>query len=117
MMTWPPDSSIIGLVLANCCSGSTIIFGNPIMAEVEDYEFISNVKMLSDNGTLARVLEMVEEDYVVLWKSAKPEHLQLREDSYRMIRAIKALKDKIQSLSTDEKVRQFNMRRVLRSNP
>jgi hypothetical protein len=88
---------------------------DPPMAEADDYEFISNVKMLSDNGTLARVLEMIEEDHVALWKSAKPEHLQLREDSYRMIRAIKALKDKIQSLSTDEKVRQFNTRRMMRN--
>ena len=87
------------------------------MADTDDFDFISNVKALADNGTLARVLDMVEEDYTRLWKSSKPEHLQLREDSFRMIRAVQSLKDKITSLTTDEKVRQFNARRILRSTP
>ena len=87
------------------------------MAETDDFDFISNVKALADNGTLARVLDMVEEDYTRLWKSSKPDHLQLREDSFRMIRAVQGLKDKISSLKDDEKIRQFNQRRILRSNP
>jgi hypothetical protein len=81
----------------------------------DDFEFISNVKALSDNGTLKRVLEMIEQDETARWKSTKPADLQIREHSYRMIGAVKELRDKITSLSTDEKVRQFNQRRVMRS--
>ena len=81
---------------------------------MDDFDFISNVKALSDNGTLRQVLDMIEDDFTKAWKSAKPADLQLREDNFRMIRAVTALRDKIHSLSTDDKVRQFNNRRMLR---
>jgi hypothetical protein len=76
---------------------------------MEDPDFLSNVKALADNGTLAELLRRIEEDAASDWKVATT--AEAREACHATIRAINALKDKITSLKTDEAVRMFNNRR------
>ena len=80
----------------------------------DDIEFISNVRALSENGTLAKVLEMLDAECHAAW-AASPHHDE-RERAWYMLQAIRGLHSKIKSLTTDERVRQFNNRRILRSS-
>lgn len=75
----------------------------------QDAQFLSDVKALSDNGTLKTVLEMLEQDCVDRWKNSVG--TDAREEVWRLHAAIQLLKGRIASLVTDEKVKNFNYRR------
>jgi hypothetical protein len=75
----------------------------------DDPEFLSNVKALADNGTLKRLLEMIEEDCVSSWKNAGT--TEVRENAWLLLKAVQVLQGRIASLCTDESVRNFNYRR------
>lgn len=74
-----------------------------------DAEFLSSVKALSDNGTLKRLLEMIEQDCVLAWKNGPT--ADAREAAWQDHRAVERLRGRIASLCTDEAVRNFNYRR------
>jgi hypothetical protein len=77
-----------------------------------DPEFIANVKVLAENGTLKEVLRRIKAQCVAGWEVAiNPDE---RERAWYLLKAIDALKAEITSLKTDEKVREFNakVRRV-----
>lgn len=75
----------------------------------QDAQFLSDVKALSDNGTLKRVLDMVEQDCVDLWKNSAS--AETRETAWFDLQGINRLRGRIASLCTDEAVRNFNYRR------
>lgn len=78
------------------------------MTDESDDKFLSDVKALSDNGTLKRLLEMIEQDCVQVWKaSADP---AARENAWHDLQAVSRLQGRIASLCTDEAVRNFNFR-------
>lgn len=73
-----------------------------------DPEFLSDVKALSDNGTLHRVLEMLEADCVAAWKNGgSPD---ARNDAWLDLQGINRLRGRLASLCDDERVRNFNYR-------
>ena len=74
-----------------------------------DAQFLSDVKALSDNGTLHRVLEMLEQDCIDRWKNSSG--ADMREEVWRLHTAIQLLKGRIASLCDDERVKNFNYRR------
>jgi hypothetical protein len=74
----------------------------------DDLDFISNVKTLSQDGTLAELLRRIEEIHTGDWKhSTDPAQ---REKCWHMVEAILQLKATIHGLTTDEKVKEFNTR-------
>ena len=74
----------------------------------DDFDFISNVKTLADNGTLAELLRRVEEIHTQDWKlSTDPVR---REKCWYMVEAVSELRAVIKGLTTDDKVRDFNTR-------
>lgn len=75
------------------------------MTEYDD-QFISDVKALSDNGTLKRLLDMIEQDCVDLWKVAP--NAEQREHAWHERNGVNRLRGRIASLTTDENVRNFN---------
>ncbi len=76
--------------------------------DAPDIDFISNVKALADNGTLHRVLDMLEAECIVAWKASPlPDE---RERAWYTVQAVYAVKAKIKNLASDEKIRQFNNR-------
>ena len=78
----------------------------------DDYDFISSVKALAGNGTLAELLHRLEEDSILTWRSA-PTYL-IREECWHALKAIQALKEKIQSFGNDEKVRAWANQKLSR---
>lgn len=71
-----------------------------------DHEFLHEVKMLSSNGTLARVLSMMDAEAVMDWRRSV--NTEDRERAWFMVQAIHLVNAKIKSLSDDEKVTAFN---------
>lgn len=79
----------------------------------QDFDFISNVKALADNGTLAELLRRIEDIHTADWKNATDP--KRREDCWHMVEAIAQLRVIIKGLTTEEKVTQFNTRYQRRS--
>lgn len=78
----------------------------------EDFDFISNVRALSGNATLAELLRRIDEDAVAEWRIATDE--KKRERCWYAIQAIERLSAKILSFNTDEKVRHWQSQRAVR---
>lgn len=78
----------------------------------DDMEFIGNVKTLAANGTLRKLFDMIEEDETRRWKS-QPDK-DLREECWLTLQGITLLRAKIESLTNDEKVRQWFNQRIAR---
>lgn len=78
----------------------------------EDYEFISNVAGLATNGTLAELMRRIEEDQVRDWRAAR--EMDDRERCWHVLEGIRLLRDKIESLVNEEKVRDWVNRRAAR---
>ena len=78
----------------------------------DDYEFISNVKALAANGTLAELLSRIEEDAILQWKSCNTN--LMREEHWHSVKAIQTLKAKIESLSNEDKIRDWKNQRIAR---
>ncbi len=79
------------------------------MSPAEEAEFIVNVKVLAENGTLAELLRRIEQDAIEDWKIAA--NAEAREACHATLRAIDALTSKIKSLSKADEVKAFNNRR------
>ena len=78
----------------------------------DDIDFISNVKALAENGTLHEVLRRLEEDVVVQWKIAA--EMDERERCWHLLTGIRLLRSKIPSLTDEEKVREWQNKRISR---
>lgn len=78
----------------------------------EDIEFISNVRALATNGTLAEVLRRLEEDVIEQWKIAP--QTEERERCWHLLTAIRLVNVKITSLTDEEKVRAWQSQRAVR---
>jgi hypothetical protein len=78
----------------------------------EDIEFISNVKALSENGTLAELLRRIDEEAVANWKIATD--VAAREECWQTLKAIQRLMTKIRSFNDEDKVRQWMYQKVSR---
>jgi hypothetical protein len=78
----------------------------------DDIEFLSNVRALAENGTLAEVLRRVEEDQVKAWKAAPD--LSKREECWHVLQGITMLRAKIESLNNEDKMLAHRMARVAR---
>lgn len=74
----------------------------------DDVQFLSDVKALSDNGTLKRLLEMIEQDCVDRWKVATES--VAREQAWHDLQAISRLQGRMASLGRAEDFANFNLR-------
>ena len=74
----------------------------------DDIDFISNVKTLANDGTLAELLRRIEEIHVADWKnSTDPAR---RETCWHMVEAVAQLHSTIKGLTRDDKIAEFNNR-------
>ena len=78
------------------------------MSDENDDKFLSDVKALADNGTLGRLLEMIEDDCVSRWKVATEP--ATRESAWHDLQAIGRLRGRITSLRRSEDFKNFNFR-------
>jgi MoaA/NifB/PqqE/SkfB family radical SAM enzyme len=79
---------------------------------MSDIEFISNVQTLATNGTLIELLRRLEEDAVTQWKIGAD--AEEREECWHVMNAIQFLRNKIESLGSQDKVQEWLNRRIAR---
>lgn len=78
----------------------------------DDFEFVSNVRALATNGTLAELLRRIEHEETERWKIAlNPEE---REKCWHVLNGIQLLATKIQSFADADKVRNWQSQRAVR---
>jgi hypothetical protein len=68
--------------------------------------FVAAVKTLAENNTLREVLRRIESQCIAAWRTAS--NPEAREHAWYMAKAVDALTVEILSLTSDEKVREFN---------
>lgn len=78
----------------------------------DDFDFISNVKALSTNGTLIELLQRIENEATDRWKIAAD--VSEREECWHVLNGIQLLAMKIKSFTEEEKIREWNNQRVAR---
>jgi len=80
----------------------------------EEYrEFVQRVGDFARTADFGRLTETLRAKYMEAWENSRVTDVDTREHLFRMVRAVEALKNEIESIANDQAVRAFNSRRLL----
>ena len=82
------------------------------MSPVEQVEFASNVQALAENGTLWKLLSMIEDEQVAKWQIAIVK--EDREQCWHVLQGIQELSNKIRSFREQDKYREWYNKKISR---
>jgi len=82
------------------------------MSPAEQFEFASNVQALAENGTLRKLLAMIEDEQIAKWQIC--EEMAEREQCWHVLQGIRLLITKIKSFREQDKYREWYNKKISR---
>lgn len=77
-----------------------------------EHDLVRGAQDLANSDAVQEVFRRLEQQYVQSWKNTAPDKPDEREQCYRMVLALDALKTEIKNLSDSERVKAWNRRSV-----
>lgn len=73
-------------------------------------EELQHAKDLLKSSGVAFILQSIEDRYTEVWKGSSHTDKEIREDAYRMIRALSDLRVEIASIAKGDEIKAYNSR-------
>lgn len=79
---------------------------------MNESELVQAARELAESDAVEEILRRLEDYYTLAWKNTASEKPDQREQCYRMVMAVIALRDEIRNLAQSEKIKAWNRRNV-----
>lgn len=89
----------------------TTIRSSAAEAPTDRLQLGAHAKQLLDDPVLALAFDKLTEDLAAAWRDSKLGESEKRDDAYRMVKAIEAVKSRLQALADNAKVLQAEQER------
>jgi len=80
------------------------------MATWEQENLYRAAKALQNDDASSEVFRRLEQRYIEAWKTSSLDQVDVREDAYRMMRAISELRGELSALAAEPNIAAFNRR-------
>lgn len=77
-----------------------------------EHDLVRAAQDIASSEAIDEVFRRLEDEYTRAWKASPPSNLDQREQSYRMVLALNALRTELKSLADSERVKAWNRRNL-----